>query len=98
MQKAKAHQLTSLAGRGKVSGYENPRFYFVLNRHASALCSPEPQRGGLFDFGGLALPQLGQTLLVLGSPKLIYLACVAGTGNGSRDGMKDTSSMWNTRL
>jgi hypothetical protein len=42
---AKAHQLAPFAGRREVAGYENRRFYFVLNRHASALCSPEPQRG-----------------------------------------------------
>jgi hypothetical protein len=83
---AKAHQLAPFAGRREVAGYENRRFYFVLNRHASALCSPEPQRGGCsilatLNFGDPALPQLGQMafciggLLISSTPiLLVYLA------------------------
>jgi hypothetical protein len=59
-KEAKAHQLAPLAGRGEVAGYENPWFYFVLNRNASGSLFTGAPTWGLFDFGGLALPQLGQ--------------------------------------
>jgi hypothetical protein len=85
----KAHQLASLAGRGKVAGYENPRFYFVLNRNASALLFTGAPSRGLFDFEGLAPPQLGQTAFLRWGIAGIELF-KTGLSRPDRDGTRST--------